>query len=132
APMTLLIEPIDAIARRKQRDVLKVSFQPQAQELREAARQRVIDFLTAHGVAWQACGDVADEGVMASYAGQIYIDLPYEPQNPRCREILDFFEHPDGSMKDPAVALWLLRLASAMRNAHHDEPGFWDRWAERF
>lgn len=144
--MPTLIQHIDAIARQKQRDVLMVTFTPAAQEGEPddpaswrtfdwkalPARQRVLDVLASHGVAWQCCGHFADVGTMARYAGQIHIDLAYEPGNPRCREVLDFFEHHDGSMKDPCITLWLMTLELAMRNAHHDEPGFWERWAERF
>jgi hypothetical protein len=25
-----------------------------------------------------------------------------------------------------------VKLSTAMKNAHHDEPGFWERWAENF
>ena len=27
---------------------------------------------------------------------------------------------------------FFIGLAYASKNAHHDEPGFWDRWAEDF
>ena len=30
------------------------------------------------------------------------------------------------------VEFWLLPLNIAMKNAEHDERGFWERWAEKF
>jgi hypothetical protein len=33
-----------------------------------------------------------------------------------------YFENPDGTMRLPGVAFWLLPLATAMKNAHHDNP----------
>jgi len=35
-------------------------------------------------------------------------------------------------MKIDGVVFCYLPLEMAMKNAHHDEPGFWDRWAENF
>jgi hypothetical protein len=35
-------------------------------------------------------------------------------------------------MKFEGAKFCYLPLAVAMENAHHDEPGFWDRWAENF
>jgi hypothetical protein len=36
------------------------------------------------------------------------------------------FEHPDGLPQHPDLVLSLLRLETAMVNADQDEPGFWD------
>jgi hypothetical protein len=30
------------------------------------------------------------------------------------------------------VRFTLYTLAYCMKNAHHDEPGFWERWADMF
>lgn len=27
---------------------------------------------------------------------------------------------------------WIVPLGLAMENTHHDEPGFWERWADDF
>ena len=38
----------------------------------------------------------------------------------------------DGSMRFSEAAFLYLPLEKAMLNAAHDEPGFWDRWAQTF
>ena len=70
--------------------------------------------------------------MLAAYKGQIYIDLPYNPKEKRCKLLATFLEMPDGTTRWPGVKLWLLPLAAANRNAHHDKLGFWDEWAETF
>ncbi|WP_340122667.1 hypothetical protein [Methylobacter svalbardensis] len=48
------------------------------------------------------------------------------------RYLRDYLENPDGSMRFETVGFWVLPLETAMKNAHHDESGFWERWAEDF
>jgi hypothetical protein len=142
----MLIEHIDAIARKKQRDVLLVRFsstevgeegddflfEPSFDWQNAPARQQIIDWLDANAIAWQACGDVANPECMVSYRGQIYIDIPYDEALPAYQALEAFLENPDGSMRIPGTAFWLLSLDLAMKNVEHDEPGYWKRWAENF
>jgi len=44
----------------------------------------------------------------------------------------EHLENPDGSSKVKGVTLWALTLELALKNKHHDEPGFWEKWAENF
>ncbi|SAL49376.1 hypothetical protein [Caballeronia concitans] len=133
------IEYIDAIARRKQRDVLLLTFfddpsgDPSPHEWEEhPTRLAVVGWLDAHGYAWSPCGEVANERVMRSYRGSIYIDLPYCPDDASYRAVEEFLEYPDGTLRMPHMRFLLEDLESAQANAHHDEPGFWERWAEDF
>jgi hypothetical protein len=48
--------------------------------------------------------------------------VPYDRDNPQYRKVESYFENPDGTMRLPGVVFWLLRLATAMKNAHHDNP----------
>ncbi|MFM0378451.1 hypothetical protein PQQ72_15700 [Paraburkholderia strydomiana] len=136
--MPMLLKHIDAIAREKQRDVLYLSFPPA--EKRESrthyeqldSRKRIIEWLDAHHVIWLMCGDVANENVMRSYAGQIYVDVPYDTEDPTYHSLQELLEHSDGSMRFKDVMFWVVSLQLAMKNAHHDEPGFWEKWAEDF
>jgi len=43
-----------------------------------------------------------------------------------------FLEYPDGTMRFDDVKFYVVPLQDPMKNAHHDEPGFWERWAENF
>ena len=136
----MLIEHIDAIARKKQRDVLAIHFHPASvyevggsyNYEKDPNRKRVISWLNKHKIAWQACGDVADEACMCSYLGQIYIDIPFDESNPQYQLVRDYLENSDGTMRNEQVTFCYLPLEHAMRNAHHDEPGFWKKWAENF
>ena len=153
--MPLLVEHIDAIARKKQRGVLYVEFHPLAldpeagEDLSERdilawktmpdsawqslpIRQQLIDWLDAKGIGWQRCGHYAQVGLMMGYRGQIYIDLPFDTTLPAFLALQAFLENPDGSMRHRGVFFVYCSLKKAMENAAHDEPGFWDRCAENF
>jgi hypothetical protein len=143
----MLIEHIDAIARQKQRDVLYVAFHPPAsgtQDTEEMVRsddvdwktlpirQQLIDWLDAQGIGWKPCGHFANVCLMMGYRGQIYIDVPFDASLPAFQALQAFLERPDGSMRFPEATFFCCPLDQAMENAAHDEPGFWQRWAENF
>jgi hypothetical protein len=140
--MPLLIEHIDAIARQKQRDVLFVEFHSQPTDDEsfihshdwqgDPKRQALIKWLDKQEITWCCCSAFASEDGFDSYQGQIYIDLPMDEANPSYCQLCDHLEHPDGSMRDEQVCFYVLPLEAAMRNAHHDQPEFWQQWAEDF
>lgn len=143
--MPQLIEFIDAIARKKKRDVLFIRFSapldhgcnldeaPETWDWRSSTmRQAVIAWLDENQIGWCPCGDVANENCMMSYAGQIYVDAPFDDTNQAYQQLVGHLEDLDGSMRLPGVLFCALELHVAMRNAHHDAPGFWERWAENF
>ena len=133
------IEYIDAIARRKGRAVLYLEFHPKPfKEWRnyryedDLTRSTVLAWFDAHGVPWVECGPFANPNQMAPYLGQVYIDVPYDDTLPEYRALRDYLEQPDGSMRHEGVRFYAMSLDYAMKNAEHDEPGFWERWAEDF
>ena len=145
--MPLRIEHIDAIARKKKRDVLYLEFHSSASEGDGAEgvlggnhfaweqlpiRQEIIDWLEAQGMGWACCGHFADESLMRAYRGQIYIDVPFDASLPEFQALQEYLEFPDGSMRFSEATLFYCPLSKAMENAAHDEPGFWERWAENF
>lgn len=148
--MPMLIEHIDFIARKEGRDVLFVRFvseRPPRGAGEEAddryrdtdvdyetlpVRQQLIAWLESQGFGWRPCGPIASTNSMESYRGQIYIDVPYDVSLPAYAKLAAFLEHPDGSMRIPGVLFCYLPLEIAMKNAHHDAPGFWENWAENF
>ncbi len=83
-------------------------------------------------MARRECGQVASETVVRSYAGEIFIDVPFDDTDTQYRKVQAFLEHPDGEMRFDDVRFYVVTLQVAMKNAHHDEPGFWDRWADNF
>lgn len=142
------IEHIDAIARAKKRDVIFVEFHQLEKGKRRKnrhpydalvlewehlpARRKVIEWLDAQAIRWSPCGNFADLDYVLSYRGQLYIDLPYDSELPVFQQLTAFLEKPDGSTRIPGVKFLYCTLEQAMVNAFHDEPGFWERWAESF
>lgn len=139
--MPQLLQHIDAIARQKGRDVLYLSFYPRPADFLELsdfdhekcrARKTIIKWLDTHGIAWEPCGEFADERTMMPYLGSIYLDIPYDTEDAGYQKVTSYLENPDGSMKVKSVSYWIVPLDIAMKNKHHDEPGFWERWGKDF
>ncbi|CAB3795228.1 hypothetical protein LMG28614_04128 [Paraburkholderia ultramafica] len=136
----MLIDHIDAIARLKGRDVVYVTFPACANwfdiDVRNvdwnnyAPRDAIISWLNKNRIGWVPCANFANENLMESYAGQIYIDVPFDPDDETYRKVQEFLENPDGTAKIEGVEFWYVPLAMAMKNKHHDHPGFWDEHAK--
>jgi hypothetical protein len=134
--MPQLIEHIDAIARQRQRDVLFLRFcTPEDAHFDYEgmeSRKRILQFFERESIPWQQCADVASVNSMSSYAGQIFIDVRFDESDPLYQKVQAFIEHPDGTVRFSDVNFYVVGLEYAMKNAHHDEPGFWEKWAENF
>jgi hypothetical protein len=137
--MPKLIEHIDAIARREQRDALYiVFFEEQRGTLVECdwrnneTRKSIIEWLDVTGFKWAECGEIANENIMRGYRGSIYIDTRFDKADPLYQKRETYLEHRDGSMRFPKMLFRAIALEVAMKNAHHDELDFWERWTESF
>jgi hypothetical protein len=139
--MPQLIQHIDQIAREKQRAVLFLLFKKPDSDPGDdedfdyqhcAVRKEVQAWLSANGMAFCNCAGFASEDCMMPYQGQLYIDVPFDENDPQYHKLVGYLENPDGSMKLPGVLFCYLPLEKALDNAHHDEPGFWEKWAENF
>lgn len=156
--MPQAINHIDAIARKKQRAVLYLEFHPattfhsrvietdEDHDLyleskhhisdykyeKDAVRNEIIENLNRLGVSWVECGPIACESGFSTYKGQIYLDVPMDVNLPIYYELNNYLEYPNGEMRFPTVRFYYLPLEVAMKNVHHDKPGFWGRWAENF
>lgn len=91
----------------------------------DPVRESVLNWLDEQGISWQPCGEVANENALHAYRGDLYVDAPFDPSDVRFQELLAYLENPDGTMRHPSVTFEYYPLAMAMKNAHHDEPGFW-------
>ena len=134
--MPYLIENIDKIARDKGRDVLFVRFDKKLFEGFDyediPVRKRLIQWFEENKITAFPCGDVASEHLLPSYQGQLYIDVPFDETDPDYVKISGYLENPDGTPRIPGVLFCCLKYALAMKNRHHDAPGFWEKWAENF
>lgn len=123
------IEHIDAIARKKHRDVVFLDFTvPDDAETKfitykyeeDLARREVLEWLDVHHISYMMCGDFATELEWNIYRGQIYVDLAPDMLNEAFQKFQKFMH----------LKCYVLPLDVAMQNAHHDEEGFWEKWAE--
>lgn len=131
--MPQFLQNIDQIGRAQQRDVLGLEFSGfQGHYAANPMREKILAWLEHKGIAYMECGGYTSETRMESYRGQIYIDLPYDVADPAYLELEAYLEDADGSMRWQGVRFTLYTLGYCMKNAHHDEPGFWERWAEGF
>jgi len=141
--MPQALQTLDQIARAKQRDVMCVTFHQTGKQLSygemnaevfdwqtSMIRKEVIRFLENHNISYQQCFPPQPTNgtvILASpYMGEIYIDIPYDQSEARCKLLDAYLENPDGTMKLPNVGFWLYPLEQAMKNAEQDEPGYWD------
>lgn len=138
--MPQLIDHIDAIARRAGHDVLYLTFFEDAagQHVAEhweqnLSRQAVLAWLDANGYAWQPCGEVAsDDWLVCGYRGSIHVDVPFDRNDDAYLKLEQYLEYPGGRLRLPRMRFWVLPLSMAMRHAHHDVPGYWEKRMEDF
>ncbi len=136
--MPQIVEHIDKIAREKKRDVLFVTFQNEDNTLNSLNyeefkfRKELLIWLDEHNISFKKCGHIASENGWEAYRGQIYIDLPFDENNEQYNLLDKHLMNEDNTPKIKGVNFYYLTLEIAMKNAHHDEPGFWEKWAEEF
>jgi len=54
------------------------------------------------------------------------MEAKFDESNAQCTKLESYLENPDGTTRFPDVHCWLYPLKIAMKNAEHDEPGFWE------
>lgn len=132
--MPQLIDHIDKIAREKGRDVLYIIFDRKIFDNYEwdewPIRKETIKWFEENNIKTIECMGVASENGFESYRGQLYIDVLYDENVPEYIKVRDYLENKDGSMRIPGVLFCYLPLEHALRNKHHDEPGFWEGLSE--
>lgn len=141
--MPQILEHIDKIARDKKRDVLFIVFNEAKKEdeledyfayeyENDPVRNDFIKWLEENNIPYQKCGPIASENGWESYRGQLYIDIPMDEKDERYLKLNEYLEDENGKMKIDSIGYYYIPLDVAMKNVHHDEPGFWDKWAEDF
>lgn len=147
--MPMGIKHIDKIAREKNRDVVFVSFEPEDYDNKyfhppyhiyggdrgwedDNNRRQFIQWLREQDIGYEPVAHFASESGWMAYNGNIYIDVPFDKSNDQYEMVRQHLEHDDGTPRNPKVRFWFCALEDALKNAHHDEPGFWEKWAENF
>jgi hypothetical protein len=68
---------------------------------------------------------------MCSYRGQIYLDVPFNENDPVYPILRDYLEKPDGTMVFAGTRFCYYPLVEAMKNAHHDVAGYGEECASK-
>ncbi len=140
--MPQILKHIDKIAREKKRDVLYIVFNElkdgdTAKYLtynykKDEVRAELLKWLDENNIPFEECGAIASENGWDSYRGQLYIDVPMDEKDERYLKLNEYLEDENGDVKIEGIRYYFIPLKVAMKNAHHDEPGFWEKWAEDF
>lgn len=127
------IEFIDAISRKKQRDVVGLIFDdcnPRAElpmnYLILPIRQQITTWLQNIAIEWAPCGGFADPCHPAVYTGSIYIDVTPDEANLQYQALRQYLDDELGQCRFPGVQFCSLALSDAKKNALYDEPGYFD------
>ncbi|WP_228153458.1 hypothetical protein [Acinetobacter indicus] len=129
--MPMIIQHIDAIARKKGRDVLFVGFSEMKienhnyKELTE--RNELIKWLNDNNISFECCyGMASDNTIQQPYLGDLFLDVSFNQNDPLYIKLEQHLENKDGSPKIPGVKFYYCSLDLAMKNSHHDAPDFFD------
>lgn len=115
--MPQIIPHIDAIAREKNRDVLFIHFEHFVQdeaESQDSVRQEVLAWLDANGIDFYPCMGLEEEGLVNVYAGDIYVDVPYDESDETYLMLRDLLEDEEGNMLIEGVLFFSLSLGLAL------------------
>ena len=116
--MPQLLKHIDAIAREKDRDVLFVHFENYEHENADAEpyhlRQNLIEWLEQRQINFVPCMGIEQPGVIESYSGDLYIDVPFDEAHPIYQMVSEHLEDAEGEMKIPGVLFFVLFLETAL------------------
>ncbi|MDO9271946.1 MAG: hypothetical protein Q7T94_02855 [Rugosibacter sp.] len=128
--MPRLIEPIDAIARKLQRDVFFIRFFPKNGDFFDEnnfppIRQKILDWLDHEKIRWCDCADIESDYSWRSWQGEVFLlDALTNNDDPITARVNSFLEFPDSTSRFEGVLFIYLPLKQAMKNAHHDDPGY--------
>lgn len=125
--MPQILQNIDEIGRDRQRDVLFLEFASATVHYAlNPVREQILAWFDANGITYCECGGYTSELRTDPYRGQVYIDVPYDVNDPAYMQLEAFLENADGSMRWDGTRFICYPLDYCMRNAHHDVPGFWE------
>ena len=135
--MPQLLKHIDAIAREKDRDVLFVHFENYEHENADAEsyhlRQNLMEWLKQRQINFAPCMGIEQPGVIESYSGDLYIDVPFDEAHPIYQMVSEHLEDAEEEMKIPGVLFFVLSLETALEfeadreeflRLNHDEDEF--------
>jgi hypothetical protein len=102
--MPMLIDHIDKIARKKGRGVLYLEFHDtrmlflkDLDDRTREARDTIIRWLEQSQIPFEPCAGIANPSLIEGYQGQLYIDVPFDPDDGSYRKVAQFLEDDTGN-----------------------------------
>ena len=115
--MPALIQYLHDIQQEKKRPLLFLQFMPDARHTdrirhgrKSPSRATIIEVLEAENIPYAPClpGSSESSGLISGYYGDIYIDIPYDTNDPTYLRLQNFIEDEHGKCKFPETKFWLL------------------------
>ena len=125
--MPMLLEHIDAIARRLQRDVLMLTCRRDNEGVFADHRSHpqavaILAWLDREAKGWKPCSDFASDHVMRSYAGEVFVSAPFDESDSQYQKVQRHLEHPDGAMRFSHVNVYpMMAHHAASRPLLHEK-----------
>jgi hypothetical protein len=119
--MPKLLHHIDEIACERQHDVIFVEFHNfetcyQLDYRANPSRAAIVDWLTDNNILHWECSSVPSGFGCPRYRGEIYIDVPYDRDDPLYLKLESFLENPDETMRFEGAWFRGFTLDSCMLN----------------
>lgn len=132
--MPITIPYIDDFAEREQRDVIFVEFfkdwlecvREHKEPLKDywkdhKTRNTIIQWLNDNNIGYELTYGRYDPCVITSpYLGGLYIDVPYDENNPNYKKVQEFLEYPDGTPKFENVYFYYMPFEMATMEKDRD------------
>lgn len=121
--MPQIVETTDEIGVREQRDIVFLSFDQISEPTRLSDefwkdipnRSIILERLEANGFTWEMCIHCSPGTLLTSYKGDIYIDVPPDPQSQRYQRLLEFLEDEEENCRFPGVSFWRMPLSVSQK-----------------
>jgi hypothetical protein len=141
--MPQVVEHIDRIARQRKQAVLFLEFHPYYDPKSHdfdkyfepfdykhcEVRDEIIGWFKKNGIKYESCFSIRHDWCLCEpYNGQLFIDVPYDKNDPDYIKLETYLENPDGTVKFEDVRFYVLSYEVALQNKHHDDPEYWDNF----
>jgi len=130
--MPRILKYIDEISRRLSRDVLigmpdenifrtymfgSTKAQKKAMVRCMETHRRAVKFLKREGISWEDCFGIEQSNfLIRPWFGEMFIDIPNDPQDIKYKKVCSFFENKDGSPKFRHYHIFILPYEVAVSN----------------
>ncbi|MCX9157806.1 hypothetical protein OPU71_16910 [Niveibacterium sp. 24ML] len=121
--MPMLIEYLDSLALRLGRSVLFLGQMPGTHDesdfdhwIRSSSAKQIVRWLDAEGIGHGVCGTTSNSGWIEGGPKYLYVDIPFEIEDPQYRRLSDFLQDdPEGKTRWPDTGFYVYPLEDARK-----------------